>query len=477
MIRTLQDHGIHQGIDVSHGDAPSSRCSRTATACVGAFGYDRERGRFRAVPRQGRGAGDRRHRARRIKITSNSWEYTGDGHSLAYHAGADAASTWSSSSSIRPAWSGRPACSGILVTEGVRGEGGVLRNNEGRAVHVRRYSRRITKLRPPTTKRKAGAIRRAIRTRAGPPELLTRDHVARCIRREVKAGPRQPARRRFPRHLLDQREDSERGGAYQEEAAQHVSPVQAARRHRHHQGADGGRPDHALHDGRRAGGRRHRRCRRSRACSPRANARAGLHGANRLGGNSLSDLLVFGKRAGEFAAKFAKEQRRGQGQSRDQVEEAARRALWSRSSAAPRARIRSRFSTNCRRRCRIWWASSAREEKWSARSTRSRSLKARAAKAGIAGNREYNPGWHTALDLRQSADRFRVIARAAIERKESRGAHFRDDYPEKSDRLGQVQHPRDEGPDGELKVEREPVKPMPDEQKRSSRRTNEASRK
>ena len=158
-----------------------------------------------------------------------------------------------------------------------------------------------------------------------PPELLTRDHVARCIMREVKAGRGSP-----------------HGGVFLDiswikeklpNAAEHIKKklpsmyhqfMQLAE-HRHHQGADGSRPDHPLHHGRHPRGRRHADVQRARAFSPRANAPRACNGANRLGGNSLSDLLVFGKRAGEFAAKYAKENPPGNDQHA-RVEEAARRS-------------------------------------------------------------------------------------------------------------------------------------------------------
>ena len=146
---------------------------------VGAFGYDRERGRFKifkakAVVLATGGIG------RAYKITSNSWEYTGDGQSLAYHAGAELMDMefvqFHPTGMIWP-----PSVMGLLVTEGVRGEGGVLAQQGRQAVHVRRHSRTITNRRRRPTRRKAGVIRQGDKNASRPPELLTRDHVARCI--------------------------------------------------------------------------------------------------------------------------------------------------------------------------------------------------------------------------------------------------------------------------------------------------------
>ena len=220
---------------------------------AGAFAYYRDRGRFvvfkaKAVVLATGGIG------KAYKITSNSWEYTGDGHTLAYDAGAELQDMefvqFHPTGMIWP-----PSVQGILVTEGVRGEGGILLNSKGEQFmynDIPEPYRNQTAKDPEEGWRYCQGDRNANR----PAELLTRDHVARCILREVRAGPGHPARRRLARHRLDQGEDRQRAGAHQAEAAQHVPPVQGAGRHRHHQGADGGRPDHALHHGRGAGGRR-----------------------------------------------------------------------------------------------------------------------------------------------------------------------------------------------------------------------------
>src|SRR5271157_75152 len=321
MIRTLQDHGIHQGIDV-YMEFTILTLLKDGDRVVGAFGYDRERGRFKlfrakAVVLATGGIG------RAFKITSNSWEYTGDGHALAYDAGAALMDMefvqFHPTGMIWP-----PSVRGILVTEGVRGEGGVLRNRNG--------ERFMFKDIPPLyVNQTADSEEEGWRYTQGdknarrPPELLTRDHVARCIRTEVREGRGSP-----------------HGGVFLDiawikeklpNAAEHIKKKLPSMYHQFKQLGDiditkepmevgptthymmGGvrvDPDTQMSDvpGLFAAGE----------CA------AGLHGANRLGGNSLSDLLVFGKRAGEYAARFAKDHAAGSVNT-EQVEEAARKAL------------------------------------------------------------------------------------------------------------------------------------------------------
>ena len=249
MIRTLQDHGIHLGIDV-HMECTVTRLLTENDRVVGAFGYERERGRFKifrakAVVLATGGIG------RAYKITSNSWEYTGDGHTLAYEAGAELIDMefvqFHPTGMVWP-----PSVRGILVTEGVRGEGGILTNSQGRRFMFDDIPEAY-RAQTASDEDEGWRYTQGDKAARRPPELLTRDHVSRCIVRELKAGSRQSARRRLPRHFVDQTADAERGGAHQEEAAEHVPPVQAARRHRHHERADGGGPDDPLRHGRRAG--------------------------------------------------------------------------------------------------------------------------------------------------------------------------------------------------------------------------------
>jgi succinate dehydrogenase / fumarate reductase, flavoprotein subunit len=242
MIRTLQDHGVHQGIDI-HMESTVVALFKDGDRISGALAYDRERGRFRlfsarAIVLATGGVG------RAFRITSNSWEYTADGHALAYRAGADLLDMefvqFHPTGMVWP-----PSVRGILVTEGVRGEGGVLRNIKGERFmfnDIPELYRNQTADNPEEGWRYTQGDKNARR----PPELLTRDHVARCIVREVREGPR---------HRVDPRKALRQRRAHQEEAPQHVPPVQTAGGHRHHENAHGSGSHDALRHGRRTRGR------------------------------------------------------------------------------------------------------------------------------------------------------------------------------------------------------------------------------
>jgi succinate dehydrogenase / fumarate reductase flavoprotein subunit len=190
---------------------------------------------------------------------------------------------------------------------------------------------------------------------------------------------------------------------------------------------------------------------------------AGLHGANRLGGNSLSDLLVFGKRAGEYAAKFAKENGAGRVNPAD-VDAAAKAALapFERGAAGENPfTVQSELQDVMQNLVGIVRTESEMQQALDKIAT----LRARAAKAGITGNIEYNNGWHTALDLDNMLSISEMIAIAALERQESRGGHFRDDYPDKSAEWGKYNLKIVKGPDGKPRIERMPVYPLTDEMK------------
>src|SRR5450432_1931692 len=303
MIRTLQDHGIHQGIQVYMEHTVTSLL-KDGDRVVGAFGYDRERGyprlfRAGAVVMATGGIG------RAYKITSNSWEYTGDGHSLAYQAGAELMDMefvqFHPTGMVWP-----PSVRGILVTEGVRGEGGVLRNKDGKRFmfdDIPENYRNQTAKDPEEGWRYTQGDKHANR----PPELLTRDHVARCINREVRAGRGSP-----------------HGGVFLDiawikeklpNAAEHIKKKLPSMYHQFKQLGDIditkermeiGPTTHYMMGGVRVDG--DTQMSDVPGLFAAGECGAGLHGANRLGGNSLSDLLVFGQRAGQFAAKFAKQQ-------------------------------------------------------------------------------------------------------------------------------------------------------------------------
>src|SRR5579885_981156 len=321
MIRTLQDHGIHLGLDVFMEHTVITLL-KDGDRIAGAFGYDRERGRFhlfraKAVILATGGI------ERAFKITSNRWEYTGEGHSLAYHA--DAALMDMEFVQFHPTgmiWP--PRVRGILVTEGVRGEGGVLRNKDG--------ERFMFKDIPPlyanqtaTSEEEGWRYTQGDKNAKRPPELLTRDHVERCIRREVREGRGSP-----------------HGGVFLDiswikeklpNSAEHIKKKLPSMYHQFKQLADVDITQEPMEIGPTMhymmGGvlvDAETQMSTVPGLFAAGESGAGLHGANRLGGNSLSDLLVFGQRAGQFAAKYAKECGVGQ-LNRAQVEEAARWAL------------------------------------------------------------------------------------------------------------------------------------------------------
>jgi succinate dehydrogenase / fumarate reductase flavoprotein subunit len=242
MIRTLQDHGVHQGIDV-YMEHTILSLLKDDNRVVGAFGYERERGRFKifrakAIVLATGGIG------RAYKITSNSWEYTGDGHSLAYEAGAELIDMefiqFHPTGMVWP-----PSVMGILVTEGVRGEGGILTNKEGR----RFMFDEIPENYKTQTADDEEEGWRYCQGEARPPGLNSGSRFAlHCARNQRGQG--KPARRRLSRHRVDQAKTSERRRIYQKETAEHVPPVQATGRHRYYRASDGSRADNALHHGR-----------------------------------------------------------------------------------------------------------------------------------------------------------------------------------------------------------------------------------
>ena len=321
MIRTLQDHGVHQGIDV-YMEHTILSLLKDGDRVVGAFGYERERGRFKifrakAVVLATGGIG------RAYKITSNSWEYTGDGHALAYEAGAELIDMefvqFHPTGMVWP-----PSVMGILVTEGVRGEGGILTNNQGQRFM---FDEIPDAYRAHTADNEEEGWRycQGDKDARRPPELLTRDHVSRCIVREIKEGRGSP-----------------HGGVYLDiswikqkmpNAAEHIKRKLPSMYHQFKQLADIDITEQPMEVGPTThyimGGVRvdpDTQMTRLPGLFAAGECAAGINGANRLGGNSLSDLLVFGKRAGEFAARFAKENQHGN-IDKEKIESVAREAV------------------------------------------------------------------------------------------------------------------------------------------------------
>jgi succinate dehydrogenase / fumarate reductase, flavoprotein subunit len=458
MIRTLQDHGIHKGIDV-YMECTVVRLLKDGDRVAGAFAYYRDRGRFvifkaKAVVLATGGVG------KAYKITSNSWEYTGDGHTLAYDAGAELQDMefvqFHPTGMIWPT-----SVMGILVTEGVRGEGGILVNNKGERFMFNdipdTYKNQTAKD-PEEGWRYCQGDKNANR----PPELLTRDHVARCILREVRAGRGSP-----------------HGGVFLDiswikakiaNAPAHIKRKLPSMYHQFKELGDiditsepmeVGPTTHYIMGGVKVDGdSQMSRVPGLFACGECA---VGINGANRLGGNSLSDLLVFGKRAGEYAAKYGKDKAAGQVHN-DQVEDAARWALAPfdrQSSSEGPYQIQQDLQVMMQDLVGIV----RREEEMQKALEALAALRERARQAKATGNREYNPGWHTALDLHNLLTISEAITRAAITRKESRGGHFRDDFPDKVPRFAKVNLVARKGPDGQMQLDEVPIPEMPAELK------------
>ena len=455
MIRTLQDHGIHQGLSI-YMEHTVQRLLKDGDRVCGAFGYDRERGRFRvfkakAVVLATGGIG------RAFRISSNSWEYTGDGHALAYEAGADLMDMefvqFHPTGMVWP-----PSVRGILVTEGVRGEGGRLVNSKGERFmfnDVPENYRNQTAKDVEEGWRYVQGDKNAFR----PPELLTRDHVARCIVREIKAGRGSP-----------------HGGVFLDiawikeklpNAAEHIRKKLPSMYHQFKELAgvditqeamEVGPTTHYVMGGVRVDGV-------SQMSSvpglfAAGEVAAGLHGANRLGGNSLSDLLVFGKRAGEFAARFATERGAVKVDER-QVAQAAKDALqpFDRAGGENPFVVQRDLQDVMQDKVGI-----VRTEAEMASALESiETLRRRARGVGADGNREYNNGWHTALDLPNLLTVSEAVARSALDRRESRGGHFRDDYPEKDPKAGGWNTVVRRGSDGAMELRREPIPAMRDD--------------
>jgi succinate dehydrogenase / fumarate reductase flavoprotein subunit len=458
MIRTLQDHGIHRGISV-YMECTVVRLLMNGDHVAGVLAYYREHGRFvvfkaKAIVLATGGIG------RAYKITSNSWEYTGDGHTLAYDGGAELIDMefvqFHPTGMIWP-----PSVCGILVTEGVRGEGGVLRNNRGERFM---FSDIPDAYKNQTAKDAEEGWRycQGDKNAHRPPELLTRDHVARCIVREVKEGRGSPHGGVYldiswikekipsaPEHIKRKlpsmyHQFKELGNLDITKEPMEVGPTT-------HYVMGGVRVDSDTQMSRVPG---------LFACGECA---AGINGANRLGGNSLSDLLVFGKRAGEHAALYARAQSSPTVHA-DQIEEAAKWALdpFDRPGGDDNPfQIQHQLQDMMqdlvgivRREDEMLHALEGLQRLWD-----------RARRVRAIGNREYNPGWHTALDLHNLLTVSEAVTRAALRRKESRGGHFRDDFPNKDAHFATVNVVVRKSPDGRMEVAEVPIPEMPAELK------------
>jgi succinate dehydrogenase / fumarate reductase flavoprotein subunit len=460
MIRTLQDHGIHQGIDV-HMELTITALFEDGERVCGAFGYDREKGllhlfRANAIVLAAGGIG------RAYKITSNSWEYTGDGHALAYDAGAELMDMefvqFHPTGMIWP-----PSVQGILVTEGVRGEGGVLLNKEGRRFLFDDIPANY-KSQTAADEEEGFRYTQGDKSANRPPELLTRDHVARCIVREIREGRGSPHGGVFldiswiKRKLSNAEEVIKKKLPSMYHQFLKLADIDITK-----EPMEVGPTMHYMMGGVRVDAETQMSS--VPGLFAAGECAAGLHGANRLGGNSLSDLLVFGQRAGAHAARFARDHRKGKIDP-GQLATAAGAAM------APFEREESgdgagpyRIQHDLQEMMESLVGIVRRESEMARAVELLAGLRERAGRLRVDGNRAYNPGWHTALDLHNLLTVSEAVARSALERKESRGAHFRDDLPKADPAFAKVNVVVKKGPSGEMRVERRPIPEMPAELK------------
>jgi succinate dehydrogenase / fumarate reductase, flavoprotein subunit len=458
MIRTLQDHGIHTGMEV-HMECTVLSLLMDGGRIAGACGYDREKGRFqmweaKAVVIATGGIG------RAFKVTSNSWEYTGDGLALAYRAGAELMDM--EFVQFHPTGMVWPiSVAGILVTEGVRGEGGVLRNSEGRRFMFDDIPD-LYKEQTADSEEEGWRYTQGDKNARRPPELLTRDHVARCINREVKAGRGSPHGGVF----LDISWIKER----MPKAAEHIKRKLPSMYHQFKQLADlditqepmeVGPTTHYMMGGIRVDG--DSQMSTVPGLFAAGEAAAGLHGANRLGGNSLSDLVVFGKRAGRFAAEFAKAN--GPATIDETELQATATAALAPFDRGPFGENPYQIQYDLQETMQDLVGIVRVESEMQQALDAIGQLRMRAERAGIVGNREYNNGWHTAIDIGNMMIVSEAITRAALLRKESRGAQFREDFPDKDSEWGKYNIVIRQGADGEMQVEKHALTPIPDELK------------
>jgi succinate dehydrogenase / fumarate reductase flavoprotein subunit len=452
MIRTLQYHGIHQGIDV-YMECNIQRLIKDGDRVCGAVGYWRKTGemvvfRAKAVVLATGGIG------RAWKVTSNSWEYTGDGHSLALWAGADLIDMefvqFHPTGMVWP-----PSVRGILVTESVRGDGGTLKNNAGEQFmfnYIPDFFKGETADNIEEAERWYTDKKNTRRT----PNLLPRDEVARAINSEIKAGRGSPhggvfldintrrsadyIKKRLPSMY---HQFKELAGVDITKEPMEVGPTQ-------HYVMGGVRVNADSTEGTVSG------------LFAAGECAGGMHGSNRLGGNSLSDLLVFGRRAGQHAALYAKNFGGQLTVDAGVVESIVREALepFERAGGENPYAIQAELQETMQALVGLIRTESELQQAIK----KIEVLKERAGKVRVEGGRVYNAGWHTALDLKSLLTVAECSAVAALERKESRGGHTRDDHPYTDDTWGKVNvvlRLRD----GRIQVSREPLPEMPAELK------------
>jgi succinate dehydrogenase / fumarate reductase flavoprotein subunit len=425
MIRTLQDRGVQQGIDV-YMECTITRLLTDNGRVAGAFAYWRENGRFivfkaKSIVIATGGIG------KAWRITSNSWEYTGDGMALAYEAGAELMDMefvqFHPTGMVWP-----PGVQGILVTEAVRGEGGILRNKSGERFMEKYDPKRM--------------------------ELSTRDVVARSIYTEVKEG-----------------RGTEHGGAYLDishKPAEYVKKKLPSMYHQFKELADVDITKGPMEVGPTCHYMMGGICVDAETAESTVpglfaagEAAAGLHGSNRLGGNSLSDLLVFGRRAGLAAAQHAK---RASAPSVDsgQIDQAEKELLapFSHSGTESPYAVHRDLQEVMQNLVGIFRT----DEDLKKALVELEKLKVRSAKASVEGSRLFNPGWHLSYDLRAMLVVSEAVTHSALARTESRGAHSRIDHPN-LDPVWEKKHNIIVRESGAMKRRESPTEPIPEELK------------
>ena len=454
LIRTLQDKGVHQGINV-YMECTITKLFKDGDTISGAFGYYRNTGEYvlfkaKAIVLATGGVG------KSFSVTSNSWEYTGDGHALAYEAGCDLIDMeflqFHPTGMVWP-----PGVKGILVTEGVRGEGGILRNNKNERFMFK-YLPESTRHEFAETEAEASQWLEATlnltkSTARRPPELSTRDNVARAIYTEVKEGRGSP-----------------HGGVFLDISYQDSNRIKQKLPSMYHQfkeladvditagPMEVGPTAHYIMGGVRVDAdTAQSKVKGLFACGE---VSGGMHGANRLGGNSLSDLIVFGARAGLHAANYAKELKGKPSINGKEIEAEItdlERPLNAQSGQNPydlHKELNHIMST---------YVGIFREENDLVTGLdKLVELNKKLDNLKVVNNKTYNPGWHMCRDLKNMLICSMAITKSALSRKESRGAHSRLDYTETDKELSKVNSAVFKQ-DGEMKLEHTPTLSMPEE--------------
>ena len=444
MIRTLQDHGIHQGIDI-HMECTALDITKDKSGRVsGIVCMYRETGEFiifetKSLIFATGGAG------KSWEVTSNSWEYTGDGYGMAYEAGAELIDMeFNQFHPTGMVWP--PSVKGILVTEGVRGEGGIMKNSEGKRFMFDYIPEKFAN-ETADTEEEAARWLRGDKDARRPPELLTRDVVARAINTEVKAG-----------------RGSEHGGAYLDIATQrNAEDIKKKLPSMYHQfkvlaelditkqPMEVGPTCHYFMGGIKVDAESSMTTVEGLfACGEAA---GGMHGANRLGGNSLSDLLVFGNLSGRKAVEYSKNLKSYPKVNDEDVKNIIKKAtsILNREKGNNPYLIHEDLQKNMQYNVGI-----IRTKKEIIDGVNTiNNLKSQFRNVKAPGTSQFNPGWHEAIALRNLLISSEAVAKSALLREESRGAHTREDFPDERKEWLEYNIINKKGKNGEMETLKE----------------------